>query len=63
MSSWTDRKARSYCVSSVGYRFGCPSVDSSIQLHGHRHSHGGRVSVVEKDEDVGAPLAMVNDDN
>lgn len=47
----------------VGYRFGCPSVDSSIQLHGHMHSHGGRVSVVEEDEDVGAPLVMVNDDN
>jgi len=27
------------------------------------HSHGGRVSVVEEDEDVGAPLVMVNDDN
>ncbi len=27
------------------------------------HSHGGRVNVVEEDEDVGAPLAMVNDDN
>ena len=27
------------------------------------HSHGGRVCVVEEDEDVGALRAMVNDDN